>query len=316
MNQNGVRLAYLCAVLNATIIGFSFLFTKVALEQASPIDTLAFRFAASFAVMSLPVALGWVKVNYRGKPLFKALLLGALYPLGFFTLQTFGLQHATSAEGGILFAFTPVVTMLLAYVFLKEVTTLVQKASIFLSVFGVVFIFVMKGGGIDFSNLQGLSMLLLSCLAAGGYNVMARSLTRTFTPAEISYLLLGIGFVTFLLSSLAEHMHAGTMDRFFQPLSNGAFLLAILYLGIMSSLVTALATNYALSKIESSRMSVFSNLSTVVSIATGAVLLGEEITYYHLIGSALIIVGVLGTNWRKQSKTTVRLPGADRVEAS
>lgn len=316
MNRNGVKLAYLCAVLNAAIIGFSFLFTKVALEQASPIDTLAFRFAASFVVMSLPVALGWVKLNYRGKPLFKILLLGTLYPLGFFTLQTFGLQHATSAEGGILFAFTPVITMLLAFLFLKEVTTLLQKASIFLSVFGVVFIFAMKGGGIDFSNLQGLSLLLLSCLAAGGYNVMARSLTRTFRPAEISYLLMGIGFITFLLASLAAHIHAGTVNRLFEPLNSGAFLLSILYLGVLSSLVTALATNYALSKMESSRMSVFSNLSTVVSIAAGAILLGEEITYYHLIGSALIIVGVLGTNLRKQRKTAVRMPGADRVEAS
>lgn len=315
MKRNGVKLAYLCAVLNAAIIGFSFLFTKVALDQASPIDTLAFRFAASFAVMSLPVALGWVKLNYRGKPLYKALLLATLYPLGFFALQTFGLQHATSAEGGILFAFTPVVTMMLAFVFLKEVTTLMQKASIFLSVFGVLFIFLMKGSGIDFSNLAGLLMLLLSCMAAGGYNVMARSLTRTFSPAEISYLLLGTGFVTFLLSSIIAHMHAGTMNQFFKPLASGAFILAILYLGVMSSLITALATNYALSKIESSRMSVFSNLSTVVSIAAGAILLGEEIMYYHLIGSALIITGVLGTNLRKRSKTTVRMPGADRVEA-
>ena len=69
-NPNDLKKAYLAAVLNAVIIGFSFLFTKIALEYAAPMDTLMYRFALSFAVMSIPVMLGRVKLNYRGKPLF------------------------------------------------------------------------------------------------------------------------------------------------------------------------------------------------------------------------------------------------------
>ncbi|MNJ75246.1 EamA-like transporter family protein [compost metagenome] len=64
----------------------------------------------------------------------------------------------------------------------------------------------------------------------------------------------------------------------------------------MSTLVTALSSNYALSKIEASKMGVFSNLSTIVSIAAGALLLGEEVRLYHIAGSVLIIAGVMGTN--------------------
>lgn len=86
------------AFVNAAIIGFSFLFTKIALEDAGPVDTLAFRFAVSFAAMSIPAALGLIKLQFRGKPLFRVILLAAFYPLGFFLFQTFGLQHATSAE--------------------------------------------------------------------------------------------------------------------------------------------------------------------------------------------------------------------------
>ncbi len=137
----------------------------MALEHAQPIDTLTYRFAVSFAVMSIPVLFGRIKLNYFGKPLYKALLLATMYPLGFFTLQTFGLQHATSSEGGILFAFTPILTMLLASVFLKEATTVLQKLSIFLSVFGVVFIFVMKGSGIDLSNMTGIWPAMRSLMA-------------------------------------------------------------------------------------------------------------------------------------------------------
>jgi multidrug transporter EmrE-like cation transporter len=67
-------------------------------------------------------------------------------------------------------------------------------------------------------------------------------------------------------------------------------------LGVVSSLLTAWLSNYILSKMEASRMSVFANLSTIVSMAAGAVFLGEEVAVYHGIGSVLIIAGVIGAN--------------------
>ncbi|MBD3920359.1 DMT family transporter [Paenibacillus sp. PR3] len=296
MISSNSKLAYVFAVVNAVILGISFLFAKIALDYANPLDTLTFRFAASFLAMSIPVAFGWVKLAYRGKPVYKVLLLAITYPLGFFTLQAFGLKHATSAEGGILYAFTPVVTMILASMYLKERTTVLQKLSILLSVFGVVFIFVMKGSSIDLSNLTGITLLLLTCVAFAGYTVLARPLLKQFSPAEIAYLILGIGFVVFLVITFTQHAIDGTLHSFFAPLASGTFISSILYLGVISSLGTALMSIYILSKMEASRMSVFANLSTIVSMAAGAMFLGEEVTVYHLIGSALIIAGVIGTN--------------------
>ncbi|MDQ0113287.1 DMT family transporter [Paenibacillus harenae] len=315
MNQKDLRLPYFFAVLNAVIIGLSFLFAKLSLEYAGPLDTLSFRFTASFIVMSVPVAFGWVKLSYRGKPLYKVLLLATMYPLGFFTLQAFGLQHATSAEGGILYAFTPVVTMVVASLFLKETTTVLQKLSIFLSVFSVVFIFVMKGSSIDLSNMTGISLLLLTCVAFAGYTVLARSLSKQFSPAEITYMMLGIGFAVFLSVSFTGHAASGTLHRFFAPLASGTFIVSILFLGVLSSLVTALTSTYILSKMEASKMSVFANLSTIVSMAAGAMFLGEEITLYHLIGSVLIIAGVIGTNRLGRKKAAARMLKTDRVKA-
>lgn len=315
MKRDSLTLAYLSAVANAAIIGFSFLFVKVALGHAAAFDVLAWRFVASFAVMTVGVVLGRVRLDYRGKPLGKALLLATMYPLGFFALQTFGLRHATSAEGGILFAFTPIVTMLLASAFLGEATTALQKASISLSVAGVLLIFAMKGARIDLANLGGLALLSLSCLAVAGYSVLARSLLRVFAPAEITYLMLGIGFVSFLAAALAGHAADGTLDRALAPLASGAFVGSVLYLGVLSSLVTALASNYVLSRMEASRASVFGSLSTVVSVVAGATFLGERITGYHVAGSALVILGVLGANRLRRAPAPRRVLGADRAKA-
>jgi len=296
MNNRGLWLAYTFAAINAIIIGFSFLFTKYALETADPLDTLAFRFMASFAVMSIPVALGKIKLDYRGKSLKWVLVLALFYPTSFFTFQTFGLQHATSAEGGILLALTPVLTLILASLFLKEQTNLKQKLSIFLSVLGVLLIFLIKGSSIDLQNVTGIILLFLSCLALAGNSVLSRSLSKQFSPSELSYIMMGLGFVTFLLLSGSKHAANGTLHQFFAPLAHDKFTVAILYLGVLSSLVTSVFSNYILSKIEASKASVFSNLSTVVSLGAGALFLGEEVTLYHLIGAAMIIAGVIGAN--------------------
>lgn len=296
-SRKGLKLAYALAVLNAVIIGISFLFAKIALDYAQPLDTLMYRFVVSFLGLSLPVALGFVKLHYRGKSIGKALLLSSMYPLGFFTLQAYGLQHTTAAEAGILYAFTPIVTMMCASIFLKEATNGAQKLAIFCSVFGVVFIFLMKGSGLDISNILGISLLILTCVSFAGYSVMARSLSKQFSPSEVNYLMLSTGFVVFLIFSVFTHMRAGTFEALLSPLSHSRFLVSILFLGLVSSLVTALSSTYVLSQIEASQMSVFTNLSTLVTIAAGALFLGEEITLYHVIGSLLILAGVLGTQY-------------------
>lgn len=296
MKRPGIWLAYGFAVANAIIIGLSFLFTKNAVDAAPPLDTLMFRFVLSFAAMSVPVGLGWIKIELRGKSIGKLLLLGLFYPTLFFAFQAFGLVHATSAEGGILYAFTPVLTLLLAAYFLREKTNWKQKLCIFLSVFGVVFIFLMKGSRFDLGNSAGIILLFLSCLMFAGYSVLARSLLKQFRPAELGYIMLGLGFIVFSVMSFSQHAVHGTIDQLFKPLADGSFVLAILYLSLLSSVGTSLMSNYVLSQMPASTASVFSNLSTIVSIAAGALFLGEQITWYHVVGSALIIAGVIGTN--------------------
>ncbi|MDP4095357.1 DMT family transporter [Paenibacillus sp. P96] len=308
-SQRGRFYAYLAVLAYAFIIGLSFMFTKVALMYADPIDTLALRFTLSFAAIVVLVATGVFRISLKGKPWLRLFLLALMYPLGFFTLQTFGLQYASSAEGGIIFATTPILTALLAGIFLKEATTLQQKLSILLSVFGVVLIFVMQGNGIELANAAGILLLILSCLASAGYVVLSRFLLRTFTPTEVTSSMMAIGCVTFWVVSLVGHAADGTMKQIFAPLVHADFTWSIFYLGILASLVTAFSSSYALSKLEASKISVFSNLSTVISIAAGALMLGETVTVYHLIGSVLIIAGVIGTNVKQKAKQGGNAPG-------
>ena len=288
---------YIAAVLYSTITGFSFLFTKIALRFADPMDILAYRFTASFIAVLIPILFKWINLSYNKEKIKRIAPLALLYPLMFFGFQTFGLQYASSSEAGILQASAPIFILILATYFLKEKTNIFQKLSIILSVSGVIYIVIMTGSSFKPTSLKGIILFLLSALSFSGYSVIARILTKDFSSIELSYIMIIMGFTCFSIIAIIKNLINGTMASFLAPLGNIDFIIAILYLGVLSSLVTSLLTNYILSKIEASKMSVFSNLGTVISIVAGVVFLKEQIFYYHIVGSVLIIFGVFGANF-------------------
>lgn len=288
---------YSAAMIYAIITGLSFLFIKIALRYSDPFDLLAHRFTAAFIALIIIYKIKGIKLNFNRKRIIKIIPISLLYPLAFFALQTFGLLYISSAEGGILLAVSPIFTLILAETILKEKTTILQKISILITVSGVIYITVKKSTNLDFDNMAGVILMLMCALSISGYIVMARKVTREFSNAEITSMMILISFISYNLLAIGKNIAGGTLTDFFMLLASPSFIIAVLYLGVLSSLVTSLMTNYILSKIEASKMSVFSNLGTVITIIAGAVILKENIYYYHIIGSVLIVCGVLGVNF-------------------
>ncbi|MGG1658411.1 DMT family transporter [Brevibacillus sp. NRS-1366] len=289
--------AMIAAVLNALIIGLSFIFVKMALVIASPTDTLAHRFTMSFVAPTIPVLFGWVRLSIRARDILRLLPLALLYPALFFALQTFGLVYTSSSEAGIIQATVPIFTMVMATCFLKESSTWLQKLATLLSVVGVIYIFAMKGMSVGTGNSMGTILILLSALSLAGYSVLAKKMTKSFHYIDVTYMVTIIGFLSFNAMAVYRHAAEGSLSAYFAPFAHTQFIASILFLGVLSSLVTSLLTNFALSKMEASRLSVFGNLSTLVTMAAGVLFLQEQLAYYHLIGAVMIIAGVVGTNF-------------------
>ncbi|WP_322907846.1 DMT family transporter [Paenibacillus campi] len=301
--------AYVAAIAYALIIGFSFLFVKMTVAVAQPLDVLAHRFLLSVLVMAIPVALGWIRISIRLVDLKRILPLALLSPVLFFTFQIFGLLHASSAEAGIIQATVPIFTMLLAAYFLKERTRLTQKLSLLLSVSGVILIFVWQGGaGLSAQHLGGMLLLLGSALSFAGYSVLARPLTRAYSPLELTWVTMIVAAVLFNGAAIIMHIVHGNIHSYIEPLAQPNYWMSLLYLGVLSSLGTTLLSSYALSILTATQMSVFSNFATITSMVAGAVILHERLLYYHMIGAVLIIIGVLGTNWNGKRRQTISTP--------
>ncbi|MBY0120197.1 MULTISPECIES: DMT family transporter [Paenibacillus] len=308
MNTTHTRgYTYIAAVLYAAIIGLSFLFVKMTVTVAHPIDVLAHRFALSLIVVSIPVIFGWIKIRLSLRDLWRIIPLGLLSPVLFFAFQAFGLVSSNSSEAGIIQAMAPVFTLVLASVFLKERTSTMQKLFLLLSVAGVVFIFIMQGSGMSIGNLKGIALLLLSTVCFAGYGVLARPLTQRYKPLELTWVTLMVGCIVFNAASLIRHASSGSMMDYIKPLGDTSYLGALAYLAILSTMISTLLASYALTHLEASQMSVFSNLSTLISIVGGAWILHEPVGYYHYIGALLIIAGVLGTNMSGRKQRLVNM---------
>ena len=302
------RNAYVAALAYALIIGFSFLLIKVSLTVASAIDILAFRFTAAFLFALSMNMFKKDKPKITRKDVLKILPIAIFYPTCFFLFQVIGLMYISTSEAGILQATIPIFTFVLATWIVHEKSSLLGKISIFLSVGGVIYIFIMNGINVESYNLTGIVLILLSTLSIAFYNVFARSLTRKYPLFTLTFFMTGTGCIIFNIVAICYHLINGTLNSFLFPLLSGKFIVSILYLGILSSFLTSFLSNYALNNMEASKMSVFNNIAILVTIAVGIIFLNEAIYYYHVIGAIVIIAGVFGTNYTKKQRPIKKTP--------
>ena len=289
--------AYLAAVSFSTIIGFSFLFTKVALGFASPLTNLAHRYTVAALVLFILQQTKVIQVKLTKEDVLSILPMSLFYPVLFFMFQSFALQYISSSEAGILQALVPIITLILASVFLKEKTTFIQKFFLCLSVAGVIYIFLSKGANLGVeTGILGFMLMLGSVFSNAINNILSKYKGGQYRAIDLTVVVILVGFLVFNSLSLVTHFLSGNLMSYFEPLGHLSYLISILYLGILASIVTASLSIYAIVRLGASIVSVFGNLGTVLTIVAGAVFLHEPIYAYHIIGASLIIGGILGMN--------------------
>ncbi|MDD2635696.1 MAG: DMT family transporter [Bacteroidales bacterium] len=298
------RLAYIGLILVTIIIGLSFIFVKIGLRYAGAMDLLAHRFTAAVVSLAVLWFLGLIKLpSFSVKKTKPLLLLSLFYPLMFFALQTFGLQYSTASEAGIVFATTPIITLIAASVFLKEKTKLLQKIGIILSIVGILYIIYCTEGASGNASMLGIVLLLLSVFSLVAYYVLGKVVSANFSAMEITVWMTILAFIVFNSFSVFNHVNNNTLGQFFTPFIHLEFLWSVLYLGVLSSMLTAFLTNFALTQIPASQIAVFNNLSPMVSIAGGILILNETLFIYHIIGGLLVLAGVVMTVFLKKTKS-------------
>ena len=295
MNSKRVK-AYACLVLYSLVVGFSFLGVKVALNAAEPILAMAYRFDVAFLAMLLLILFRVVKVHISLRN--KAVIVSTIAYISFFGFQAYALNYSTSIVSGIIFALIPVITRFIAGVVLKESTNWRQNLFIMMSVTSVIILFAMSaGGGFKEATPLGYVLLVISCVCGASSNVFLRYVRDDYTPADLSFFITALGFVVFNILAVRGCLSNGGIQSYFEPFSDRTFIIVILYLGIMCTLISSWCLSYSLANVEAMNATIFGNLSTVISVIAGAVILKEPLHLYQVICALFVITGVFGVSY-------------------
>jgi drug/metabolite transporter (DMT)-like permease len=288
-------LPYGSGILMACIFGFSFLFSKNAIESIGVFELLFIRFLTAFVLMSVLIAVRIIKVDYRGKNLKPILIVAVWQPIVYFLSENSGLKYTTSSIAGVMIACIPVLVAILGTFILKEKPNKRQVISIIVSIAGVLLLLLLGGGLNTSGQLKGIIFLSGAVISGAMYNIFSRKASKLFTPTEITYVMMCVGTIAFGIIFVLD----GVINSHFSTIKvlNFNTIIAILYLGVLSSVGAFLLANYTLSKLPAAQTSVFANLVTVVAVIAGVFFRNEAFGVYQLVGSIMIIAGVFGTNY-------------------
>jgi drug/metabolite transporter (DMT)-like permease len=286
-------------LLIATIWGLNFAIIKVALAVLHPFSVNIARF--SIAALTLGAMLAWESRQER-RSLREGFLaplrdhLGAVVTLGitgnilYQTCFILGVNLTAAGSAALIMASTPVWTALMARVGGQERLTAGAWAGLAVCLAGTIVVIVAGGKALDLSadKLAGNLLMLSAALFWALYTVLAKPMmARGASPTGLAF----YAVVVALPGMYALHYFGPG------PVGWGGFSLAVwgslVFSGALSIGLAYGLWNVAVRQTGASYASAYGNLVPFVAIGAGALLLGEPVTAYQLLGGALIIGGLL-----------------------
>ena len=220
--------------------------------------------------------------------LFLTLLAGGLFS----TLQYVGLTFTTALNTALLNSTVPVFIALACYVLFGDRLRFGQIVGIAVSLLGVLAI-IAKG---DWAVLASWSF------NAGDLLILANMALWSIYSAFLRYKppihWLSFGAVMAVVALLANLPFLALEHALLQQSGGQTFqltwatLAAILYVGLVVSIVAFATWNYGVSAIGANRAGVFLHMIPLFGSSLAITLLGEPSGWYHAAGLALILVGV------------------------
>ena len=298
---SGRRRTVLAFCFLVVVWGSSFPAIKVGLDHAPPLLFAGLRTLLGGVFIAAAAAV-WGKDASPGRGMSGVLgMLGvlavatALNVVFFIGFQTLAVMRLPSGSAAVLIYLQPILTGLLAWAFLGEALTPLKSVGLLLGFAGVVAV---SSGSLS-GGLSPVGVLLgvVSALSwAGGTVYFKRQQDGGSTRWFVAFMFLCGGLVLTLCGLAADPLSEISWSTGF-----AASLLYTSFAGIAMAWVLWLRL---VSAGEASRVSAYIFFVPLVSVALGAVFLGEELSYSLILGAALIVTGIYLVNRRRAGKAS------------
>jgi len=226
---------------------------------------------------------------------FLWLLLMSLVGMVAFNVLLFtSLKTITAVRSSVMLAFTPAVVMLAAFVLYKEKISAILGLGIALAGTGA--IITITNGDLSGVLATGLAVgdiyMLGAVLAWAAYSIIIKHAMSNLSPMALLAYGSAIGVIILLPFTFLEHGWSALAQL--SPAAMGC----LLYLSVGAAGIAYLWYYEGIAIVGSTKATVFLNLEPLAAITLGVLLLSEEFTPIIAFGTALVIGGLLLTNYR------------------
>jgi len=283
------RVAHLAIFLATLAWGASFVATKAALRELSPVSLIVLRFGVGVATLvALLVA--------RGQPVLppRAAVpaLAGIACIGIFLhqlIQVSGLELTTAVRSGLQIGVIPIWTAALSAAWLGERFDVRKIGGLVLGTCGV-FLLVTRGDlaatAADVGVLRGDLLVLGSTFTWAIYTVVGQPTLERLGSARTT-----TGVMTLGLAMFVPWFVVAGGWREWATLSATGWA-AVLFLGIGCTGLGYLCWYVALERLAPSQVAAYLYFEPLVALLAGVTLLGETASWTSIAGGVLVLIGV------------------------
>lgn len=291
------QVAFLEATFAVTVWGASFIATKIALREISPLTVVWLRFSIGIVILGIAVfarrQFTWPGVHELGY----FAVLGFLGITFHQWLQSTGLITAQASTTAWIVASTPIFMALLGWLILHENLSSRQITGIGMATLGV--LFVATAGDLRLLaagrlSTSGDALILISAVNWAVFSALSRRALLRHPATQVMFFVMTAGWLFTSVLFFAQAQGA-EIARLSLPGWN-----AILFLGIFCTGLAYIAWYDALQKLTTSQTGAFLYLEPLVAMIVAGALLDEQVTAAGLIGGGLILAGVWLVQNRKR----------------
>lgn len=285
------RLGALIAVI---FWGISFVATKAALRDISPVTLLALRFGLGVMFLLGVLAVRRLPLLPPREAWPSLALMGFVGVFVHQMLQGYGLTMTTAVNTGWLIGLIPIWSALLAAILLQERFGFTKLTGLLVGFAGAALVVTRGDFNVDLLALpstRGDLLILVSTFNWAVYTILGHATIRKLGSTRATAGAMLAGWLMLLPVFVAR---SGWREI---PNLTAAGWGALAFLGIGCSGLGYLFWYGALEKIEASRVAAFLYAEPLVTLAAAVILIGERVTPTAAAGGVLVLAGVLLMQW-------------------
>jgi drug/metabolite transporter (DMT)-like permease len=279
---------YIALVSVMVIWGMNVVAVKILVNSFAPITMTALRiFTASLVVFLILLATNGIR-KLTKKEITTIFAAGLFNVVGHHFFLAVGLTKTTASNAGIILGLSPLLTAVLAMLFLGDRLSLLKFSGIIFGFTGVVFI-VMHGSAAINAVSFGDLYIFLSVLSQGISFILIKKAASTLDTRSLTgWMLFSGSIVLFLLGLFNEPQGLITLKQ-----GEATTWLVFFASAIFATGLGHMIYNKAIHRLGPTEAAIFINLSPFFSLLASYLFLGEVIHLLQMFGLLFIVIGVI-----------------------